>query len=190
MNPRDHKRRHRPDGPLPPPGEQPLVEVRRVNTGHPLSSPLEVGVRALVLLAETFPRRLDVAQLVYLDHAMLHSGDLEGGPDSLHPDLPVGPGELGMRRRLIEQGLVVLMRAGLADLTATEDGFLYGATDEATSFLDVLEAPYLGQLKERAEWLTSAYMHEGTDVRDGMKQITQNWTDRSRADAHGEDGIQ
>ena len=192
MSPRRRPQGARSDRSAPPPGEQPPGEVGNAMTVAPLNSPLEVGVRALVLLAETFPRRLDVAQLVYLDHAMLHSGDLDGGPDSLHPDLPVGPGELGLRRRLIEQGLVVLMRAGLADMTATEDGFLYGATDEATSFLDVLEAPYLGQLKERAEWLTSAYMHEGTDVRGGMQQITQNWTDRSRADAptHGEDEIQ
>ncbi|MBT2539668.1 threonine transporter [Streptomyces sp. ISL-44] len=145
---------------------------------NPLNSPLEVGIRALALLSETFPRRLDVAQLVYLDHAMLHSGDLDQGPASLHPDLPVGPGELGMRRNLIEQGLVVLMRAGLADMTATEEGFLYGATEEAASFLDILEAPYIGQLRSRAAWLTTTYVHEETDVRDGMKQITQRWTDR------------
>jgi hypothetical protein len=156
---------------------------------NPLNSPLEVGIRSLVLLTETFPRRIDIAQLVYLDHAMVHSGDLDGGPVSLHPNLPIAPGELNMRRRLVKQGLVVLMRAGLADMTATEAGFLYGATNEATSFLDVLEAPYLGQLKERAQWLASAYSYEGTDVRDGMKQITQNWTNLLRTDvsSHGED---
>ncbi|WP_449352734.1 ABC-three component system middle component 2 [Streptomyces shaanxiensis] len=158
---------------------------------NPLNSPLEVGVRALVLLSETFPRRLDVAQLVYLDYAMLHSGDLAHGPASLHPDLPAGPGELGMRRRLVERGLVVLMRAGLADMTATDDGFLYGATEEAASFLNVLEAPYIGELKERAAWLTSTYMHEGTDVRDGMKQITERWTSRFHTAAdQREDGDQ
>jgi hypothetical protein len=149
---------------------------------NPLNSPIEVGMRALVLLTETFPRQLDAAQLVYLEHAMLHSGDLDG-PASLHPDLPAGPGELGMRRRLIEQGLVVLMRAGLADMTATEDGFLYGATEEAPSFIDVLESPYVGQLKERAAWLAAAYASEGTDVRDGMRQITQRWADRFSAGA-------
>ncbi|MGW2353649.1 ABC-three component system middle component 2 [Actinacidiphila glaucinigra] len=150
---------------------------------NPLNSPLEVGIRSLVLLSETFPRRLDVAQLVYLDHAMLHSGDLADGPSSLHPELPIGPGELGMRRRLIEQGLVVLMRAGLADMTADDDGFLYGATEEAASFLTVLEAPYVGLLAERAAWLASNYMRDETDVRDGMKQITQRWFDRITADA-------
>ncbi|MFE3906729.1 ABC-three component system middle component 2 [Streptomyces sp. NPDC059153] len=150
---------------------------------NPLNSPLEVGIRALALLSATFPRRLDVAQLVYLDHAMLHSGDLEDGPASLYPDLPAGPGELGMRRRLIEQGLVVLLRAGLADMTATSDGFTYGATEEAASFLSVLESPYVGQLMERAAWLTTTYMHEGMDVRDGMKQIIQRWTDRFHTNA-------
>ncbi|MFJ6239452.1 ABC-three component system middle component 2 [Streptomyces griseus] len=144
----------------------------------PLNGPVEAGMRALVLLAETFPRRLDVAQLVYLDHAMLHSGDLDHGPASLHPDLPAGPGELGLRRRLIEQGLMVLLRAGLADMMTTDHGFMYAATDEAASFLNALEAPYVGQLIERADWLTSTYMHEGMDVREGMKQITQRWSDR------------
>jgi hypothetical protein len=90
-----------------------------------------------------------------------------------------------MRRRLIEQGLIVLMRAGLADMTATDDGFLYGATEEASGFVDILEAPYVSQLKERAAWLTAAYMHEGTDVRDGMKQITQRWADHFNADTRG-----
>ncbi|MFF1909476.1 ABC-three component system middle component 2 [Kitasatospora sp. NPDC058218] len=144
----------------------------------PLNSPVEAGMRALVLLSQTFPRRLDVAQLVYLDHAMLHSGDLDHGPASLHPDLPASPGELGLRRHLIEQGLMVLLRAGLADMTTTDDGFMYGATDEAASFLSALDAPYVGQLVERADWLTSTYMHEGTDVREGMKQITQRWSGR------------
>lgn len=157
---------------------------------NPLNSSLEVGLRALVVLAETFPRRLDVAQLVYLDHALLHSGDLQDGPPSLHPDLPVGPGELGLRRRLIEEGLVVLIRAGLADMVTTEAGFLYGATEEASSFLDVLEAPYLGLLKERAEWLVSMSEHEGADVRSGMMQITQNWIDGVRAADRGEAGAQ
>jgi hypothetical protein len=134
-----------------------------------------------VLLSETFPRRLDVAQLVYLDHAMLHSGDI-GGPSSLYPDLPVGPGELGMRRRLIEQGLIVLMRAGFAEITATEDGFLYGATENAPGFIEILESPYVGELKSRAAWLSAAFIHEGTDVREGMKQITLRWADRFNAD--------
>lgn len=145
---------------------------------NPLNSPLEVGMRALVLLAQTFPQRLDMAQLVYLDHAMVHSGDLRGGPVSLHPDLPVGPGELGMRRRLIEQGLVVLMRAGLAEVIVESGGLLYTATEESESFLGIMEAPYLNGLKDRAAWLVATHMHEEANVREGMKAITARWAER------------
>ncbi|WP_319020139.1 ABC-three component system middle component 2 [Streptomyces sp. C8S0] len=74
-------------------------------------------------MTEAFPARLDLAELVFLDHAMLHSGDLDGGPASLQPDLPAGPGELGLRRALVEQGLVVLMRAGLVEMGPDERGF-------------------------------------------------------------------
>ncbi|MFD7731283.1 ABC-three component system middle component 2 [Kitasatospora phosalacinea] len=151
----------------------------------PLNGPVEVGIRALVLLTEVFPRRLDVAELVYLDHAVLHSGDFAGGPASLQPDLPIGPGELGLRRSLVEQGLVVLMRAGLADLTTDERGFLYGATEEAASFLDALTADYVGALKVRAAWLDEHYLRDGADVREDMKQITRRWADQLRAEAIG-----
>ncbi|AGT95641.1 MULTISPECIES: ABC-three component system middle component 2 [Rhodococcus] len=146
---------------------------------NPLNSPVEAGIRTLVLLTEVFPRRMDLAELVYFDHAVLHSGNLDGGPDSLHPELPISPGEMALRRKLIEQGLTVLMRADLAEIAATEDGFLYTATDEAFSFLSVLEAPYLHQLRKRAEWLISTYFSEETDVRRSMKMITQSWADRA-----------
>lgn len=48
--------------------------------GHvnPLNSPLEVGVRALVLLAESHPEPLDLAELALLDYALLHSGEFDG----------------------------------------------------------------------------------------------------------------
>ncbi|MGW7729861.1 ABC-three component system middle component 2 [Streptomyces canus] len=142
---------------------------------NPLNGHFEAGIRSLVVLTAAFPVRLDVAQLVYLDHVMLHSGDLDGGPPSLQPDLPVGPGELGLRRTLVEQGLVVLMRAGLADLTTDEGGFLYGATEEAASFLGALQAHYVVELRARADWLADYYLRDSTDVREDMKQITRRW---------------
>ena len=58
----------------------------------PLNSPLEVGIRVLMLLAEAFPAGLDLNDLVLLDHGLLHSADL-GGPESLHPPLPIRAGE-------------------------------------------------------------------------------------------------
>ncbi|MET9615404.1 ABC-three component system middle component 2 [Kitasatospora indigofera] len=138
---------------------------------NPLNSPLEVGVRALVLLAETYPKGLDLAQLVVLDHAMLHSGDLHG-PDSLHPDMPAQPGALGMKRRLLEEALVVLVRAGLAGVSATREGIEYHATEQGPGFVDILEAPYVEQLRERAEWAVHHYAPAGSDIRTATREIT------------------
>jgi hypothetical protein len=141
---------------------------------NPLNSPLEVGMRALVLLSASFPQALDVAQLVYLDHAMLHSGDLQG-PPSLHPALPAGPGELAMKRHLIEEGLIVLMRAGLAEVEATADGLAYRASEEGPGFVDILEAPYADQLKSRAAWVVASQEVLGLDIRAATRDITDRW---------------
>ncbi|MFF0165476.1 MULTISPECIES: ABC-three component system middle component 2 [Streptomyces] len=122
----------------------------------PLNSPLEVGVRALVLLAESHPQPLDLTQLVALDYLVLHSGEFDG-PHSLHPDLPAREGELGRKRELLEQGLLVLIRAGLADLVSSDDGLMYAATENGPTFIEVLEAPYIASLRERAEWALHRY---------------------------------
>ncbi|MFC8360106.1 ABC-three component system middle component 2 [Streptomyces griseorubiginosus] len=139
-----------------------------------LNSPLEVGVRALVLLAASFPRPLDLAQLVYLDYAMLHSGEMDG-PPSVHPSLPAGPGELAMKRQLLEQGLVVLMRAGLADVQADDGGLMYRASEEGPGFLDLLEAPYVAALRERAQWALAFHSGAPADSRSPMDDITRQW---------------
>ncbi|MEI5135359.1 hypothetical protein RB199_28095 [Streptomyces libani] len=81
---------------------------------NPLNGPVEVAMRALVLLANSHPEPIDLSMLTVLDHAMLHSGQFHG-PPSLYPHLPAQPGELGLRRRLLHEGLAVLTRSGLAE---------------------------------------------------------------------------
>lgn len=155
---------------MPSPGEQRspdlVPEGREVN---PLNSPLEVGVRALVLLAESHPEPLDLNQLVVLDHVLLHSGEFDG-PPSLHPDLPARGGELGMKRTILEQALLVLIRAGLAGVVDRREGLMYAATDHGPVFVDVLEAPYASSLRERAEWVVHHYF-PSVDTRVATREI-------------------
>ncbi|RFU41186.1 threonine transporter [Actinomadura logoneensis] len=136
---------------------------------NPLNSPLEIGVRALVLLAESHPQPLDLAQLAVLDHAVLHSGDLDG-PPSLHPSLPGHTGELGMKRTVLEQALLVLIRAGLASVKPDETGLVYCTTERGPAFVDILEAPYVARLRERAEWAVHHWA-PGTDVRAATAEL-------------------
>ena len=63
---------------------------------HPFNSTLETGIRALVVLEAFHPRRCDLLEMTWLDHLVVHTGDLDDpdAPSSLHPDLPNRAAEL------------------------------------------------------------------------------------------------
>jgi hypothetical protein len=152
------------------------------DVGHPvltspLNSPVEVGVRVLMILTEAFPEQLDVNRLVLLDHGVLHSADL-GGPDSLHPALPVRAGELGVKRSAIEAGLQLMMRAGLAEMTATDDGIQFRAGERAHSFIRILGSSYAATLHDRVEWVVHHFddLSEAA-LRAQMRAIFDSWSE-------------
>lgn len=79
----------------------------------PFNSPVEVAVRVLAVLVESYPRALDLGQLVMLDHLVLNTADVDG-PESLHPPLPTRIGQLTTKRASIAGGIQVLLGAELA----------------------------------------------------------------------------
>src|ERR1700752_4884432 len=121
-------------------------------TVQTFNSPIETGTRALILLAQSYPSRLDLQRLLEYDYIMVHTGDVDG-PPSVHPALPLRSGELLVRRQLIERGLLLMMSRGLVSRHYTEHGITYQAQDEAGPFLDGLTAEYLNDLKDRATWV-------------------------------------
>ena len=88
------------------------------------NSPIETGVRALILLAESYPDQLDLQRLLEFDYILVHTHDVDG-PPSIHPALPLRSGELLVRRQLIERGLILMISRGLISRHATPKGFMY-----------------------------------------------------------------
>nr|WP_158255716.1 ABC-three component system middle component 2 [Amycolatopsis sp. BJA-103] len=128
-------------------------------------------------MRETYPDALDIGHLIFCDHALLHSADL-GGPSSIHPKLPAAPGELGMKRKLVESGLQVMIRASLVEISVDGGGIAYRATDQAESFIDVLEAKYLLQLKERARWVAQEFANiSPEELRERMSGFFSHWSE-------------
>ncbi|MGW5647982.1 ABC-three component system middle component 2 [Saccharopolyspora sp. NPDC003762] len=143
----------------------------------PLNSPLEVGVRVLMMLTETYPEALDINRLVLLDHSVLHTADL-GGPSSIHPPLPARAGELGVRRKVIEEGLQVMLRAELISLAATDTGIRFQAGDSAYGFVRILTASYAAELRERTKWVVHHFQDLPEDmVRSQMREIFGSWSE-------------
>lgn len=122
--------------------------------GKLFNSPLEAGIRAVVVLEKLRPDAIDLAEMVLFDHVVVHTADL-GGPPSLHPDLPGRKGELLVRRRLIERSLDLMRRCHLVDQEVTDDGVTYRASDEAAGYVELLETPYSERLKDCADWLAA-----------------------------------
>lgn len=153
---------------------------------NPLNSPIEVGLRVLMLLQEAFPEHLDLNQLVLLDHSLLHSGDV-GGPQSLHPDGRTRAGELGIKREALEGGLQVMLRAGLAQARLGERGLEYWASESADAFTSLLETDYAAQLRARAIWVVDHFeeLDEST-LRSALSSAVSNWTEEFAVDVDEE----
>src|SRR5258708_15203620 len=116
----------------------------RASNGHPFNSTLETGIRALVVLEAFYPRRCDLMEMTWLDHLVVHTADLDGEdvPESLHPDLRDRAGELLVRRQLVERSLRVMQQIHMVDVFETEAGIEFCASQEAPSYVDLLQAPY------------------------------------------------
>ena len=140
------------------------------------NSPIETGVRALILLAESYPAQLDLQRILEFDYILVHTGDVDG-PPSIHPALPLRSGELLVRRQLIERGLTLMMSRGLVGQSATSGGFVYYAQDAAGPFLDGLTAEYLGELKDRAVWVVDRFSEMSDhEIREMLTQVYDQWS--------------
>lgn len=149
-----------------------MAETTQLRT--PFNSPLETGIRSLAILVAVHPDAFDLQRLVEMDYLVVHSGDV-GGPASLHAPLPMRAGELLVRRRLIETGLLLMMSRGLVQRLPMAAGITYIATEAAAPFLASLIADYSRQLRDRAEWAATRFQGVSTEE---IRQITHDFFER------------
>lgn len=150
----------------------------------PFNSKLETGIRALVVLEAFYPRRCDLAEMTWFDHLVVHTGDLDGQdvPESLHPDLPNRAGELLVRRQLVEQSLRIMQQMHLIEVFECETGIEFCASEDAPSYLDLLQTPYSLALKQRAKWMANHFVDRtATEMRGLIENRIGRWTAEFRA---------
>jgi hypothetical protein len=150
------------------------------------NSPLETGLRALFVLNAAHPKSFDLSQMTWLDHLVVHTGDI-GGLESLHPDVPHRSGELLVRRRLIEDGLTLMRRLHMVDVLANEQGILYRASDEAPAFIELMRSNYALGLQERARWLAENVCNLSPER---MQRLIREKIGRWNVEFQGETGPQ
>ena len=123
----------------------------------PFNGPIEIGLRALCVLTIAFPTAYALQRLVVFDYFLVHSDDIEGGPEGLHPQTPYRGGEILVRRGVLQDGLTLYESRGLVERVYKEGGIFFAATDKSADFLNALSTEYLKGLRERADWVVDRF---------------------------------
>ena len=138
------------------------------------NTPLEAGVRALLILDAFAPQAFDLATMSLLDYYIVHTGDA-GGPPSVHPEINARAGEYFVRRHLVEEGLLLMARASLVEQVFTGSGIAFRAHETATAMIDLFGSAYNRRLAKAAQWLALEAAAQGIDtfilgLKDGIKR--------------------
>ena len=141
------------------------------------NGPLEAGIRAVSILGAAYPQSYDLQRLVAFDYLLVHTADV-GGPESLHPPTPMHSAELLVRRKLVENALLLMMTRELVQREITAEGIKYSAGENAATFLASLSSAYLRALKDRADWLVDALgSHTDQDFKGVMRRFFDDWVE-------------
>ncbi len=124
---------------------------------EPFNGPVEIGLRSLTILTNAFPNVYSLQRLVILDYLVVHSDDIPDGPSGLHPQTPHRGGELLVRRKSLQEGLLLFQSRGLIERRFENSGVYFGASEQSASFLDSLNSEYIVDLRSRASWLVERF---------------------------------
>jgi hypothetical protein len=150
------------------------VSEQTHNAPRLFNSVFETGVRAVFVLVSVYPECLDLEDLVALDHLVVHAEDV-GGPHRLHPATSTHATEMLVRRKLVDNGLLLMQARSLVDRLANSEGIFYRAGDEARNFVSYLISPYFEQLGEAARFLASLRTKLG---KTGFNQLVEEQLER------------
>jgi hypothetical protein len=122
-------------------------------TASPLfNSTLEIGVRCLILLSQSYPTGLHLDELLSLDYVMTHSDEFSG-PKSLHPSTTISIAEPFSRREITQRALRAFQLKLLVEEVPNPKGLVWIAGDNAAPFVEYLSTTYHVAMKQRAKWL-------------------------------------
>jgi hypothetical protein len=153
-----------------------MTAARSQHGSYPFNTPLEAGIRMLALLSAASPSECDLQRLSYYDYLVVHSADVRGGPESIHPPTPHRSGEFLVRRGLVERALLLMFSRGLVARVFSERGILYLSSKLTNPFLEHLEAPYTKLLRDRAVWVLERFgKMSDTLLRDYFREHLGQW---------------
>jgi hypothetical protein len=140
------------------------------------NTPLECGLRLLFVLNASAPKAADLQRLIAYDYLIVHSGDVSGGPASLHPAVPFRGSEWLVKRDLVRESLDILFARELLEKRLSPTGIYYVGSKLSAAFIKLLASSYAYDLKCRAAWVSERFGDLADDeLRDFMTEHTGRW---------------
>lgn len=140
------------------------------------NTPLEIGLRCLVILTGLKDKAIDIQRIIYLDYLLVHYGDVDSDFESLHPSTPFRTGEILVKRNLVSQGLHLMISKRLITIEYGADGILYKAMPYSASFLQHFESNYMLQLLRINEILTERFFsYSDKELKDYIMKNIDRW---------------
>lgn len=144
-------------------------------TARTFNGPLEAGLRSVALLVAAYPAAYDIRQLTIFDYLLVRTSELNG-PESLHPPSPIQSPDATVRRKIVQDGIDLMISRSLICREPTPAGITFVAGDAAAPFLDSLCSPYLERMKERANWIGDYFKNCPQEaIAEAVQEIFDKW---------------
>jgi hypothetical protein len=134
-----------------------MTDTTLLPEGRLFNTPLECGLRLLFVLNASRPAKYDLQRLISYDYLLVHSGDVDDSPRSLHPAVPFRGSEWLVKRDVIRAGLDLMFSRELIAKLLDRDGISYAGTELTSAFVALLKVDYAMELATRAEWVISRF---------------------------------
>lgn len=120
-----------------------------------INTPLEFGLRALIILSKLSSEGTDIERLLVYDYMLTNSGEFNSKLPSIHAETPYKYSKLLVKRDTLKEGINLLTRYGLITLSYNEEGITYKKNKYTQRFLDNIDSTYKEKLEIVAEWISS-----------------------------------
>jgi hypothetical protein len=118
-----------------------------------MNSPIEFGLRALVLLSQIEDEGIDIDRLLIYDYLLTNSGEFNEELPSLHVETPYKYSKLIVKREVLKEGVKIFSSHGLIDITLTERGIYYKKSSYTNAFLANMTSKYKQELVNISKWI-------------------------------------
>ncbi|WDM21262.1 ABC-three component system middle component 2 [Paenibacillus polymyxa] len=140
------------------------------------NSNLEIALRILVLLSQDSNNTYDLDRLVIFDYFIIHANDVDSEQMNLHPSLPLRSSEIIIKRKLISEGLDLLVSRGLIGIVYKDSGVYYCSNTLTKVFVELLKSDYFIILKKLSTWVAETYGSiETSELNSIVNKNIQQW---------------